>query len=277
MRNYIEASWDCIVGARNKKPLVTLFTNIVTVNLAANVTLAIGGSPIVTTAKEEIPDIMEQTQSFLLNMGTPDSTWIEFAKEVINNNTKKVPVIFDPVGVGFSKWRNDIAKDLMEHASGGISVIRGNASEIASLASLLGCFDKERENKTKGVDTAIGTESALPGAQLLAKKYSCTVMISGEVDYITEGSKVVQILGGNILMPSITGMGCSLTACIATMCAIEKDCFLATIAGAVLFSSMGAKVGSATKKPGSFIEDFWDAIYAVIRDEIPLFCSIEEK
>lgn len=276
MRSYFENAWDCILQVRSQKPLVTLLTNIVTANFAANVTLALGASPIVTTAREEIPDIMKQTHSFLLNMGTPDATWIPIAKDVISQNTRNIPIIFDPVGVGFSEWRNTIAKELMTHSgTTGISVIRGNASEIVALARVMGYDTNTNHTITKGVDSSLDTKLALPSAHILAQKHSCVVMISGEVDYVTDGSTTVHIIGGNCLMPTITGMGCSLTACIASMCAVQKDMFQATLAGAILFSAMGSKVGAATKKPATFLENFWNALFDATLEEFPFFCNIE--
>lgn len=278
MEDYFEHTWNCILRVRTTKPLVTLFTNIVTVNFATNITLAVGASPVVTTAPEELPDIMQHTQSFLLNMGTPDASWIAFAKEVINQNTRKVPVVFDPVGVGFSQWRNTIAQELMQHSSvTGIHVIRGNASEIIALANILGYIQDIPKNTTKGVDTTLDTQYACESARMLAQKHNCVVMISGEVDYVIDSSVIIRILGGNALMPTITGMGCSLTACIAAMCGAEENILYATVAGAVLFSAMGAKVGSATKKPGSFVQLFWDSLFTATLEELPLFCSIEAK
>lgn len=277
MHHYFESSWECILQVRNQNPLVTLFTNTVTSNLAANVTLAIGGSPIVTTAIEEIPDIMKQTHSFLLNMGTPDATWIDIAKEALSRNERQIPIIFDPVGVGFSQWRNNIAKSLMEHSiANGIHVIRGNASEIVALAKIMGYNTDNEHVATKGVDSSLDTIQALPSARILSQKHSCIVMISGEVDYITNSSTTVRILGGNVLMPTITGMGCSLTACIATMCAVQKDILQATIAGAILFSAIGSKVGSATKQPASFVQSFWDSLFNATLEDLSLFCSVEE-
>ena len=278
MQDYFESTWNCILQVRNQNPLVTLFTNIVTVNFVANVTLAIGASPIVTTTSEELPDIMARTHSLLLNMGTPDSTWINFAKEVLTQNTRNIPVVFDPVGVGFSEWRNNIAKELMTYSNSGIHVIRGNASEIVALAKIMGYENSlAHTNTTKGVDTSLDTEQALSSAYALAQHHSCIVMISGEVDYITDTSTTVRIIGGNHLMPSITGMGCSLTACIASMCAVQQNTLEATIAGAVLFSAMGSKAGSSIKRPASFLKDFWDSLFDVTLEELPLFCSIEEE
>ena len=46
-------------------------------------------------------------------------------------NSKGIPVIFDPVGVGATSYRTETAHSILDQ--GTVTVIRGNASEIASL------------------------------------------------------------------------------------------------------------------------------------------------
>lgn len=72
-------------------------------------------------------------------------------------NKKGIPVIFDPVGCGATSFRNRMAEELLKQVH--MAVIRGNVSEIQSLAG--------KDAQTKGVDA--GTTSGLDEAAATAK------------------------------------------------------------------------------------------------------------
>ncbi|MHA4987055.1 hydroxyethylthiazole kinase [Cetobacterium somerae] len=88
-------------NTKEKTPLVYHLTNTVTINDCANITLAIGGSPLMSFCIEEIEEIIEFSSSVVLNIGTMDKSMETMAVEVgkIANKLKK-PIILDPVGVG---------------------------------------------------------------------------------------------------------------------------------------------------------------------------------
>lgn len=57
-------------NTRNLKPIIHHITNYVTVNDCANVTLAIGASPIMADAIEEVDEITSISNALLINIGT---------------------------------------------------------------------------------------------------------------------------------------------------------------------------------------------------------------
>ena len=57
-------------NVRDKKPLVHNITNYVTVNDCANITLAIGASPIMADDIDEVEDIVSICNGLNINIGT---------------------------------------------------------------------------------------------------------------------------------------------------------------------------------------------------------------
>jgi thiamine-phosphate diphosphorylase/hydroxyethylthiazole kinase len=47
----------------------------------------------------------------------------------------------------------------------------------------------------------------------------CVVVLTGPVDYISDGTTVVALENGDALLGKITGSGCILGSCIASFCA----------------------------------------------------------
>ncbi|MFT6966927.1 MAG: hydroxyethylthiazole kinase [Marivirga sp.] len=254
-----------LINIRIKSPLVHNITNYVVMNSTANALLAIGASPIMAHAIEEVEDIVTIASSLVINMGTLSDKWIDSmllaAKKAKEINT---PFVFDPVGVGASKYRTQTALKIIETATP--NVIRGNASEILALAQLT--------NSTKGVDSTILTEEAVLGAIKLSKRLNNTVVISGSTDYIITGDAVSKISNGSPLMAKVTGMGCTATAIIGACIAIEPDIHLASTAAMAIMGIAGDMADKLSKGPGSFQVNFTDSLYLIsgeiIKKEIKL-------
>ena len=126
---------------REKKPLVHNITNYVVMNYTANALLACGASPVMAHAAEEVEEMVSLAGALVLNIGTLTLQWVEaMLRAGRKANALKVPVVLDPVGSGATLLRTDSAKRLTRELS--IQVVRGNASEVLSLAkkdsSLLG-------------------------------------------------------------------------------------------------------------------------------------------
>lgn len=247
---------------RIKSPLVHNITNYVVMNSTANALLAIGASPIMAHALEEVEDIVSIASSLVLNMGTLSDQWIDSmllaakkAKEI------NVPFVFDPVGVGASKYRTEKALKIIKTATP--NVIRGNASEILALAQLT--------NSAKGVDSTIRTDDALVGAIKLSKKLNTTIVISGAIDYIVTDDVISKISNGRPLMAKVTGMGCTSTSIIGACIAVDPDVHLAAMAIMGIAGEMADKLSDG---PGSFQVNFTDSLYLmsgkIIKKEIRL-------
>ncbi|WP_339726087.1 hydroxyethylthiazole kinase [Maribacter stanieri] len=239
---------------RTKSPLVHNITNYVVMNNTANALLAVGASPVMAHAIEEVEDIVTISSSLVINMGTLSEKWVESmllaAEQAKKTNT---PFVFDPVGVGASAYRTEVAQMIMKAATP--NVIRGNASEIMALAKLT--------NSTKGVDSTMDTQDAIEGATLLAKKYNNTVVVSGETDYIITGDTVSKIENGNPMMAKITGMGCTATAMVGACLGVEENAHLAATAAMAIMGVAGDLANEKSSGPGSFQMNFIDCLYEI--------------
>ena len=219
---------------RRTVPLIHHITNYVTVNDCANITLAIGASPIMADAPEEAADITAISSALVLNMGTLNSRTVE--SMLISGkkaNEKGLPVIFDPVGAGASPFRNQMAERILREVN--VDVLRGNISEIRFIAGL--------QSETKGVDASLmdmeGGEA--PNiARDLAGKMGCVVAITGAVDAISDGVHTLCVKNGNPAMSGITGTGCMCSSLIGSFGGIGEGSLLtATIAGILCMGIAG--------------------------------------
>ncbi|WP_291968215.1 hydroxyethylthiazole kinase [Maribacter sp.] len=236
---------------RSKSPLVHNITNYVVMNNTANALLAVGASPVMAHAKEEVKDIVTISSSLVINMGTLSDKWVEsMLMAAAQAKATNTPFVFDPVGVGASAYRTEVAQNIIETAIP--NVIRGNASEIMALAKLT--------NSTKGVDSTMDTQDAIEGATLLAKQLKNTVVISGAIDYIITADTFSKIENGSPLMAKITGMGCTATAMVGACLGVEENTHLAAVAAMAIMGVAGDMANDKSAGPGSFQMNFYDSL-----------------
>lgn len=237
-------------GVRDTAPLVQNITNFVAMNVMANVLLAIGASPAMVHAREEAAEFAALAGALTVNIGTADPDWgtaMEEAAEVTARAGR--PWVFDPVGVGATRFRRDLSARLLARAP---TVIRGNASEILALAGL--------GATARGVDAGDSVAAAEEAARGLARRIGGTVAVSGPVDFVTDGIRGARIANGHPLMPRITAMGCSLNGVIAAFCTTAPG-FEATTAALAAFGVAGEIAGETASAPGSFQPAFLDALH----------------
>ena len=168
---------------RTKKPLIHNITNYVVMNYTANALLACGASPVMAHAPEEVEEMVSFAGALVLNIGTLTNAWVDSMLIAGKKaNELNIPIVLDPVGSGATKLRTESAKRLINELS--VSVIRGNASEILSLA--------REGSRTKGVDSIHSVEEAADAALMLAKELNTTLAITGPIDLITDGRTCLQ-------------------------------------------------------------------------------------
>ena len=212
-------------------PLIHAITNYVTVNDCANIILAAGGSPIMADDIHEAADITTICSSLVINIGTLNERTVE-AMIAAGQRANAVghPVVLDPVGVGASAYRNEVAARLLENIK--FAVIRGNISEIKALANGGG--------KTSGVDANVddiitleNLDKIIAFAKQLSQKTGAVIAISGEYDIVADENRAYVITNGALEMTKITGSGCMLTCVISTYCGANPDNPLAAAVAAV--------------------------------------------
>lgn len=245
--HFLSEIGNLLSAVRQTKPLVHHLTNYVTVNDCANVTLAIGASPIMADDIEEAGEIAAISSALVINIGTLNQRTVEAmfrAGEKANENG--IPIILDPVGAGASAFRNRIIGALLGRLR--IGVIRGNMSEIRFIAGLAATI--------KGVDASEedledGRQNGADIAGVLARKYGCVVAITGATDIISDGKSTICIENGHIMLGSITGTGCMCTSLVGSFCAAAKDYLPAVVAGILCMGIAGEIAFEQTGQKGT--------------------------
>ncbi len=255
----LDKLWPTLARMREQRPLVHNITNYVVMNNTANALLALGASPAMVHATDEVEDFAAISGALVVNIGTLSSEWVSGMKlAVATANDKRVPWVLDPVGVGATRFRTRIAADL---AKMGPAVVRGNASEILALAGAA-------SEGPKGVDSIASAEDAEGSAKSLARALGTVVAISGATDIITDGERTVKLTDGHAMMPLVTGMGCTATALIGAFLAVETDPLLAAAYGLAALGVAGKRAGEAAAGPGSLQLAILDQLHGLSEDNL---------
>ena len=241
-----------IAAVRTQSPLVHNITNYVVMNNSANALLAIGASPVMAHWVSEMEEMTAIAGALVLNIGTLDDKWIDgmmtAGKAAMRRGT---PIVLDPVGVGATSQRTEAAMKIIEQCRP--TIIRGNASEIMALV--------DASVKSKGVDSSASSDDALESAKRLAVDTGSVVVISGATDYITNGTDVYTVEGGNPIMTTVTGMGCTSTAIVGAFAAVVEDPMVAATAAMAVMSLAGERAAEYSRGNGSMQVNFLDELY----------------
>jgi hydroxyethylthiazole kinase len=238
-----------LAAVQTQTPLVHCITNYVAMNIAANVLLAVGASPAMVHAEAEVADFVPISGALTINIGTLSPTWVSAMQMAADAaNVSGTPWVLDPVAHFATPYRGEVVQDLI---SRGPTIIRGNASEILALSGAA--------TAGKGADSGDRVSDAESAATALAKAHGCVVAITGEIDFITDGTRAARVSGGSDMMPMITAMGCSLTALMGAFAAVAPP-FEATVAALAMFAKAGTRAAQTANGPGSFQVAFLDAL-----------------
>ena len=217
---------------------------------------------------EELEEVVTIADALVINIG-------KLSKEQINSmnvsakvaNETDTPIILDPVGVGVTELRNKTTMDLINNYN--MAAIRGNITEIKSIAKLVGVIDEN--NTAKGVDVNIDdiiTEENLSAngeiIRELAEKLDTTILASGPIDILSDGKTTIAIDNGDDMMPLITGSGCMLSSivgsCIGGSTPLEGS-LVAILAMNIAGEKARAKVDEKDEGTGSFRAYLIDYLY----------------
>lgn len=222
-----------ITKIKEKQPIVFHITNTVTINDCANITLAIGASPLMSFCEEELEDILSFASALVLNIGTMDKEMVNIAVkagEIANKMGK--PVVLDPVGVGATRARKKLVEKLLEKVH--FAVIKGNMAEIKSIYGI--------ENiENRGVDSVEDLDNADKVAKLLAKRYDTVIAITGKEDVVSDGFRVAKISNGTPLLSKVTGTGCMTASLLGASCGANRDYFVSAAASVAMMGIAGEK------------------------------------
>jgi hydroxyethylthiazole kinase len=249
---------DHVAGAlerlRAEEPLVHCLTNVVAAPLTANALLAVGASPAMADAPEDASALARTAAGVLVNIGTVTHASAEGMRAAVRaRRDTGGRWVLDPVAAGALPHRAALAAELLDIWVP--AVVRGNPSEVLALDGRLG---------GKGVDSVASPEEAGDAARALAGKYGTAVAVSGPVDLVTDGQRVVRVANGHALLSKLSGVGCVLGALVAGFLAVVEDPVLAAMSATVVLTVAGeAAATSGATRPGSFAVALVDQLHAI--------------
>jgi len=262
----VDNVYAALEDLRARRPLVHNITNYVAMTVSANVLLALGASPAMVHAVEEVEDFVGISDALVVNIGTLSPQWVEAMRAAVARaNALGKPWVLDPVGCGATAYRTQVAVEL---AGLKPSVIRGNASEVMSLAGQVGAGGK-------GVDSTAPAEYATSAAVALAQRTGSVVAITGETDYVSDGTTLIAVHSGHALMPLSTALGCSLSAVSAAFTAVRPP-REAAVAALAVFGAAGGIAAERCRGPGHLPAEICDALHAMDRAMLAAHARLSE-
>ena len=237
---------------RERKPLVHQITNYVVMNETANATLALGALPVMAHAREEVEEMVALAGALVLNIGTLSPHWVEAMVAAGKAaNAQGTPVVLDPVGAGATLYRTETAKRILGEV--GVTVLRGNQGEIATLVGVAA--------EVRGVES-IGTGGDPSDlARTAAAGLGVIVSVTGPVDHVSDGERILSVANGHELLASVSGTGCMSTAITGCFLAAKRGEPLEAAAEALAaFGVAGEDAAVDAKGPGSFHVGLYDAL-----------------
>lgn len=244
---------------RKRAPVVHSITNYVVMNSTANALLALGASPVMAHAEEEMEEMVSIASALVINIGTLSGPWVRaMFRAAQAARSRKIPIVLDPVGAGATSYRTRTARELIRAVPP--EIIRGNGSEILALVA--------EDVRTKGVDSSASSGDAVTGGRRLHEQCGSVVCISGETDYAIGPAGVVKTGNGHVLMTRVTGLGCTASALCGAFAAVTADPLLAAAQAMAVMGIAGEIAFDRAGGPGTLQLYFLDALYNLDRQAI---------
>jgi hydroxyethylthiazole kinase len=253
---------------REQKPLVHQITNYVVMNETANATLALGALPVMAHAGEEVEEMARIASSLVLNIGTLSEHWVEAMLLAGSTATaRQIPVVLDPVGAGATAYRTVTAHRILELVD--VTVLRGNLGEIATLAGV--------QAEVRGVESIGAGIAAAEVARATAQKFGVVASVTGPVDHVSDGERVLAVSNGDPLLATVTGTGCMSSALTGCFLAAKPGEPLEAAAEALAAFGVAAEdAARGAEGPGTFHARLYDGLYALDPDTLDRRVRIEE-
>jgi hydroxyethylthiazole kinase len=236
------ATWANLQAIRQGAPLIHNITNFVAMEVVANCLLALGASPAMVQAEEEVEDFLTIAHALVINIGTLSAAQLTVMKRAATRATALGrPWVLDPVGAGATPYRTRAASELIALAP---TVIRGNGSEILALAGVA-------SGPTRGVDSTRSPDEAVDAALQLAQASGAVVAVTGAIDRITDGERWRKIGNGDPRMTRVTALGCAASAVVGAFLTVEPDPLCAAASGLAVFGLAGERAAARAAGPGT--------------------------
>jgi hydroxyethylthiazole kinase len=211
-------------------------------------------------AREEVEEMAAIAGALVLNIGTLSPHWVDamlLAGRVANE--RGIPVVLDPVGAGATTYRTETAKRILDEID--VTVLRGNAGEVATLVGV--------DAEVRGVESIGAGSERAELARAAARKLDLVASVTGPVDQVSDGERVLAVANGHELLASVTGTGCMSSAITGCFLAAKRDAPLEAAAEAL--ASFGVAAEDAARGaagPGSFHVALYDALAGLDSDTL---------
>lgn len=245
--------WADLQKIRSTNPLIYSITNSVVQDFTANALLALGASPIMSDSVDETEELVGVSNALNINIGTPNPHSVgAMLKAIRTAQELGKPVVLDPVAVGATKLRRTLVEDLLR--SGTPTIVRGNLAEVSVFAGM--------EWGGKGVDWRGDLKDPGEIVGKAARQIGCTVVGSGQIDYVSDGERLFSIANGHPLMVRVTGMGCVATSIVAAFLAVQPLPLVAAVHAMAFIGIAGewAAERARTEGTGTFRMKFLDSL-----------------
>ena len=259
MNDAADRAAGIMAKVRSKRPIVHHITNFVVMEATANITLCAGALPVMAHAKEEVAEMAGGADALVLNLGT---LWPDLVEAMLiagrRANERGIPIVLDPVGAGATRLRTDSARRLLSELS--IAIVRGNPSEIAVLAG--------REAKIRGVESVSVADDPATVAMQFARQYGCVTAVTGPIDTVTDGMRLISVANGHPMMSRVTGTGCMATSVVAAYAAVESDYITAAAAALAAYGLAAQNAAQWAQGPGAFQVHLYDSLAGLTEDAL---------
>jgi hydroxyethylthiazole kinase len=254
---------------REQKPLVHQITNYVVMNETANATLALGALPVMAHAREEVEEMVGLAGALVINIGTLSPHWVDAMLAAGRAaNERGIPVVVDPVGAGATHYRTETAKRLLDEVQ--VAVLRGNAGEIATLVGV--------EAEVRGVESMAAARDPAQVARLAGRTLDVVAVVTGPVDHVSDGERLLAVANGDALLGTVSGTGCMSTAVTGSFAAVKPDDLPAAAAEALAaFGVAGEDAARDARGPGTFHVALYDALYNLDPASLEARARVEES
>ena len=230
---------------RARLPKVHCITNTVAQPITANVLLAAGAVPSLTTSEAEIGAFVRSADAVLVNLGTLDPERHRAIEIALDHAARtRRPWLLDPVFVERSELRLDLARSLLARKP---AAVRLNGAEFEALS---------------------GDPPNPEAVKRLARSRGTVVALTGEVDLVSDGERLVTIRNGDPLMGKVTAMGCAGSALATAALVAIDDRFAAMVAALAVFGIAGELAAAVSKGPGSFAFAIIDALHTMTPEDV---------
>jgi hydroxyethylthiazole kinase len=204
----------------------------------------------------------------VLNIGTLSAHWVEAMLLAGGTATaRQIPIVLDPVGAGATEYRTATAHRILHLVD--VTVLRGNAGEVATLVGA--------RAEVRGVESIGAGMEPADLAHAAARKLGVIASVTGPVDHVSDGERVLAVSNGHELLATVTGTGC--------MSSAITGCFLAAKPGEPLeaaaealgaFGVAAEDAARGAEGPGTFHARLYDALYALDPDTLDGRVRIEQ-